>query len=112
MYRHSEIHLHFFIFSICSTIGQLLIFYTIKNFGAVVFTIIMTIRILTSIGLSVILYNHQVTTVGFFGLVTVMAAIGYRIKRQAESSHLIKWKGMDDHKAFALVREWHEHVDM
>ena len=27
---HSEIHLHFFLFSICSTIGQLLIFYTIK----------------------------------------------------------------------------------
>ena len=27
---HSEIHLHFLLFSICSTIGQLLIFYTIK----------------------------------------------------------------------------------
>lgn len=27
---HSEIHLHFFLFSICSTIGQLFIFYTIK----------------------------------------------------------------------------------
>jgi solute carrier family 35 (adenosine 3'-phospho 5'-phosphosulfate transporter), member B2 len=28
--EHSEIHLHFFLFSICSTIGQLLIMYTIK----------------------------------------------------------------------------------
>jgi solute carrier family 35 (adenosine 3'-phospho 5'-phosphosulfate transporter), member B2 len=28
--KHSEIHLHFLLFSICSTIGQLLIFYTIK----------------------------------------------------------------------------------
>jgi solute carrier family 35 (adenosine 3'-phospho 5'-phosphosulfate transporter), member B2 len=27
---HSEIHVHFLLFSICSTIGQLLIFYTIK----------------------------------------------------------------------------------
>jgi len=33
--EHSEIHLHFFMFSICSTIGQLFIFNTIKNFGAV-----------------------------------------------------------------------------
>ena len=32
---HSEIHLHILLFSICSTIGQLFIFYTIKNFGAV-----------------------------------------------------------------------------
>jgi solute carrier family 35 (adenosine 3'-phospho 5'-phosphosulfate transporter), member B2 len=28
--EHSEIHLHFLLFSICSTIGQLFIFYTIK----------------------------------------------------------------------------------
>ena len=35
MRTHSEIHLHFFLFSICSTIGQLFIFYTIRNFGAV-----------------------------------------------------------------------------
>lgn len=28
--KHSEIHLHFFLFSIASTIGQLLIYYTIK----------------------------------------------------------------------------------
>ena len=59
VYRHSEIHLHFFMFSICSTIGQLFIFYTIKNFGAVVFTLIMTTRILLSIALSCILYGHN-----------------------------------------------------
>jgi len=42
--EHSEIHLHFLLFSMCSTVGQLLIFYTIKNFGAVVFTLIMVRR--------------------------------------------------------------------
>jgi adenosine 3'-phospho 5'-phosphosulfate transporter B2 len=30
VYQHSEIHLHFFMFSVCSTIGQLFIYYTIK----------------------------------------------------------------------------------
>jgi len=110
--RHSEIHFHFFVFSICSTIGQLLIFYTIKNFGAVVFTIIMTTRVLLSIALSCYIYEHKITQSGFFGLVLVMCAILYRIKRKAESSQLVKWRGMDDARAHQLVQEWHEHVDM
>jgi adenosine 3'-phospho 5'-phosphosulfate transporter B2 len=82
VYKHSEIHFHFFMFSICSTIGQLFIFYTIKNFGAVVFTLIMTTRILLSIALSVLTYGHQVTGVGFLGLMLVLSAVLYRIKRE------------------------------
>ena len=112
VFRHSEIHLHFFLFSICSTIGQLLIFYTIKNFGAVVFTIIMTTRVLMSIALSVYMYGHKVSEIGLFGLVLVMSAVCYRVKRKAEGSQLIKWRGMDDTRAQELVQEWHEHVDM
>jgi adenosine 3'-phospho 5'-phosphosulfate transporter B2 len=110
---HSEIHLHFLLFSICSTIGQLFIFYTIKNFGAVVFTIIMTTRILLSIALSCILYGHKVSATGFFGLMLVMGAVLYRIRRKAQGQQLLKWQGMDDSaKAHELVQEWHEHVDM
>ena len=113
VYEHSEIHLHFFMFSICSTIGQLLIFYTIKNFGAVVFTLIMTTRILLSIALSCVLYDHHVSAVGVLGLMTVSAAVLYRIKRKAEGTQLIKWQGMEDDKVGReLVQEWHEHVDM
>lgn len=112
VYRHSEIHIHFFLFSICSTIGQLLIFYTIKNFGAVVFTIIMTTRVVLSISLSCFLYGHNITSFGILGLLLVMTAVGYRIKRKAEGSQLIKWRGMDDDKAKELVHEWHEHTDM
>lgn len=112
IYTHPEIHLHFFLFSACSTIGQLFIFYTIKNFGAVVFTIIMTVRILISIAVSCILYDHQVTATGLLGLTLVMAAVGYRVKRKAEETPLIKWQGMGDEKAEELVHEWHEHLDM
>lgn len=113
--EHSEIHLHFLLFSICSTIGQLFIFYTIRNFGAVVFAFIMTTRILLSIALSCILYGHQVTASGFFGLMLVMAAVLYRIRRKAQGQQLLKWQGLsedDDAKAHELVQEWHEHVDM
>jgi adenosine 3'-phospho 5'-phosphosulfate transporter B2 len=113
MRDHSEIHLHFFLFSICSTIGQLFIFYTIRNFGAVVFTLIMTTRILISIALSCVLYGHQVSATGFFGLVLVLGAVVYRIRRKAQGQQLLTWKGMeDDAKALELVQEWHEHVDM
>jgi len=112
IFRHSEIQLHFFLFSICSTIGQLAIFYTIKNFGAVVFSLIMTFRVLLSISLSCFLYGHKVTAIGFFGLVLVTGAIIYRVKRKAEGTQLIKWKGVSHERAFELVREWHEHVDM
>jgi adenosine 3'-phospho 5'-phosphosulfate transporter B2 len=112
VYEHSEIHLHFFMFSICSTIGQLFIFYTIKNFGAVVFTLIMTTRILLSIALSCFLYGHEVSGMGFLGLMAVFGAVLYRIKRKAEGAQLIKWQGIDDEKAGELVQEWHEHLDM
>jgi len=113
VYKHSEIHIHFFLFSIASTIGQLFIFYTIQNFGAVVFTFIMMIRVILSIALSCYIYGHQVTNIGLFGLTLVVSAILYRIKRKAEGSQLIKWRGMDDDtRAHQLVQEWHEHADM
>jgi len=109
--KHSEIQVHFFLFSVCSTIGQLFIFYTIKNFGAVVFTIIMTARVLLSIAISCVLFDHTVSPVGFLGLSMVMGAILYRIKRKAEGTQLIKWQGMGNDKAVELVQEWHEHLD-
>jgi len=110
--RHSEIFWHFFLFSICSTIGQIFIFYTIKNFGAVVFTLIMTTRILLSIALSCLLYGHKLTGIAFLGLMMVLGAVLYRIKRKTEGKPLVRWQGIDDDKAQELVKEWHEHVDM
>eukprot|EP00521_Asterionellopsis_glacialis_P009959 CAMPEP_0195289280 /NCGR_PEP_ID=MMETSP0707-20130614/5625_1 /TAXON_ID=33640 /ORGANISM="Asterionellopsis glacialis, Strain CCMP134" /LENGTH=511 /DNA_ID=CAMNT_0040349269 /DNA_START=107 /DNA_END=1642 /DNA_ORIENTATION=+ len=111
--EHSEIHLHFFMFSICSTIGQLVIYYTIKNFGAVVFTLIMTFRILLSIAISCFLYGHKVTGLGFIGLMLVMGAVFYRIKRKAEGQQLVKWQGINEpEQGKELLHEWHEHGDM
>mmetsp|Transcript_286 Transcript_286/g.467 ORF Transcript_286/g.467 Transcript_286/m.467 type:complete len:533 (+) Transcript_286:139-1737(+) len=111
--NHSEIHLHFFMFSICSTIGQLVIYYTIKNFGAVVFTLIMTFRILLSIAISCFLYEHTVTGMGFIGLMLVLAAVFYRIKRKAQGQQLVKWQGIDaQEQGKELLQEWHEHGDI
>ena len=110
--RHQEIHMHFFIFSICSTIGQLMIFYTIKNFGAVVFALIMAVRVIMSIAMSCYLYGHKVSGNGFLGLGLVVGALLYRVKRQAQGKKLIRWAGIDNDKASDLANEWHEHLDM
>eukprot|EP00520_Triparma_pacifica_P003876 CAMPEP_0118644632 /NCGR_PEP_ID=MMETSP0785-20121206/7052_1 /TAXON_ID=91992 /ORGANISM="Bolidomonas pacifica, Strain CCMP 1866" /LENGTH=495 /DNA_ID=CAMNT_0006536423 /DNA_START=190 /DNA_END=1674 /DNA_ORIENTATION=- len=95
---HSEIHFHFFFFSVCSTVGQLLIFYTIRQFGAVVFAIIMTVRVLVSIVASSIIYDHPMTAVGLMGLVMVMSAVGYRTARKARGSQLLKFKILEDER--------------
>ena len=46
MMSHPEFALHATILSLTSATGQLFIFYTIQSFGPVVFTIIITIRMI------------------------------------------------------------------
>lgn len=70
------------IFSVTGATGQMFIFYTIKTFGPLVFTIIMTCRQLTSIVISCIIYGHSITGPAAMGAVIVFAAVGYRIYRQ------------------------------
>jgi adenosine 3'-phospho 5'-phosphosulfate transporter B2 len=110
VYNHKVILFHLVIFCICSTIGQLFIFYTVKSFGAVVFSIIMSARILFSTLLSCFWYNHPVTELGFLGIAIVFGAIGYRIRRLSEGKPLMRWKESDEAKV--VLHEWHEHLDI
>ncbi|XP_026871487.2 adenosine 3'-phospho 5'-phosphosulfate transporter 1 isoform X2 [Electrophorus electricus] len=79
MVRHSEFALHAVLLSICSACGQLFIFYTIAQFGAAVFTIIMTLRQALAILLSCFLYGHTVTIIGGLGIVLVFLALFLRV---------------------------------
>ncbi|XP_052391880.1 adenosine 3'-phospho 5'-phosphosulfate transporter 1-like [Carassius gibelio] len=79
MTRHSEFAMHAVLLSVCSACGQLFIFYTISQFGAAVFTIIMTLRQAIAILLSCFLYGHAVTLVGGFGVGVVFLALFLRI---------------------------------
>lgn len=79
MLKYAEFMWHCIILSICSAVGQLFIYYTIGQFGAVVFIIIMTTRQALAILLSCIIYGHPVTAVGFLGILTVFLALGLRI---------------------------------
>ncbi len=67
IYMHPLMLFHIVLFCIFATIGQLFIFYTVKHFGAVVFSIIMALRILFSTILSCVFFNHPITELGFLG---------------------------------------------
>ncbi|XP_049532608.1 adenosine 3'-phospho 5'-phosphosulfate transporter 1 [Anopheles darlingi] len=67
------------VLSISSAIGQLFIFYTIATFGAVVFTIIMTLRQAIAILLSCLIYQHRISFLGVIGVLIVFLAIFLRV---------------------------------
>ncbi|XP_030200362.1 adenosine 3'-phospho 5'-phosphosulfate transporter 1 [Gadus morhua] len=79
MHRHPDFACHAALLSVCSACGQLFIFYTISQFGAAVFTIIMTLRQAIAILLSCLLYGHAVTAMGVLGIGVVFLALFLRL---------------------------------
>jgi adenosine 3'-phospho 5'-phosphosulfate transporter B2 len=65
--------------AITSASGQLCIFYTIKEFGPIVFTIIMTTRQMLSICLSAVIFGHIIAPGAVFGAVLVFGVLFYQI---------------------------------
>ncbi|VVC93853.1 unnamed protein product [Leptidea sinapis] len=65
--------------SASSALGQVLIYRTIARFGAIVFTIVMTLRQAVSILISCAVYGHAVSLVGGAGVALVFAAVLYRV---------------------------------
>lgn len=84
--EHPKFLIDCMILSVSSAIGQLFIFFTIAKFGAVVFTIIMTLRQAIAILLSCLIYHHEISTFGIFGIIIVFLAIFLRVY----CSHRIK----------------------
>jgi adenosine 3'-phospho 5'-phosphosulfate transporter B2 len=77
--RHPVFLSHIALLSLTSAIGQLFIYYTIAEFGAVTFTIIMTVRQGFAILLSCIIYGHAVKLRGIVGVIICFTAIFVRI---------------------------------
>lgn len=75
---------HQIILSITSAVGQLFIFYTIKEFGPVIFTIFMTTRQIFSLFLSCILFAHPLSAMSWCGAILVFVVVFYRIKRKGK----------------------------
>jgi len=86
MLRHSEFAFHTIILSLCSAAGQLFIFFTISQFGAVIFTIIMTLRQAFAILLSCMIYGHPISIPGFLGIFIIFLALFLRIYAKSRTS--------------------------
>jgi len=82
--KDPEVGLHIFAFSVAGATGQMFIFYTIKTFGPLVFTMIMTTRQLVAIVLSCILFSHAITPGSMAGVFIVFSAVCFRIWRQQQ----------------------------
>ena len=68
--------------AITSASGQLCIYYTIKEFGPIAFTIIMTVRQMISICLSAIIFGHTISMLSLFGASIVFGVLFYQIRRK------------------------------
>jgi adenosine 3'-phospho 5'-phosphosulfate transporter B2 len=68
--------------AITSASGQLCIFFTIKEFGPIVFTIIMTTRQMFSICISAVVFGHYISPLAAMGAILVFAVLFYQIRRK------------------------------
>lgn len=77
--------------AITSASGQLCIFYTIKEFGPIAFTIIMTTRQMFSICISAIVFGHNISPVAACGASLVFLVLFWQIynkyKARMKKSH-------------------------
>lgn len=64
--------------SICATLGQMVIYYSIKEFGALFFSTVMTTRQVISILLSCIIYLHPLTVYQWLSILLVFGALYYK----------------------------------
>ena len=68
--------------AITSASGQLAIFYTIKEFGPIVFTIIMTTRQMFSICISAVVFGHHISPMAATGAALVFGVLFHQIRKK------------------------------
>ncbi|KAL7521440.1 hypothetical protein ACHAWX_007434 [Stephanocyclus meneghinianus] len=73
--------------AITSASGQLFIYTTIKEFGPIVFTVIMTTRQMISICISSVLFGHSMTIKALFGATLVFGVLFYQIRKKYMAKH-------------------------
>jgi adenosine 3'-phospho 5'-phosphosulfate transporter B2 len=91
--------------STASATGQMFIFYTIKTFGPIIFTIIMITRQMISMGVSCVLFGHALVPISLIGAATVFATLFHRAKRSYTASERKKAAAITpaDHDSKPLI---------
>jgi adenosine 3'-phospho 5'-phosphosulfate transporter B2 len=68
--------------AITSATGQLCIFYTIREFGPIVFTLMMIIRQMISILISTVKFKHPLSPKAMIGMLLVFSVLFYQVRRK------------------------------
>jgi len=76
--RHPQLLFDSTLLSICATLGQMVIYYMIKEFGALIFSTVMVTRQVVSIILSCIIYLHPLTLPQWFSAALVFGTLYYK----------------------------------
>eukprot|EP00158_Paraphelidium_tribonemae_P003456 Partr_v1_DN26135_c0_g1_i2_m10800 putative solute carrier family 35 member len=74
-YEHPAMLFDALTLSACSSFGQLVIYYTIKEFGALIYSTIMTTRQFMGVLLSALIFMHPITASQWFGASIVFASL-------------------------------------
>jgi adenosine 3'-phospho 5'-phosphosulfate transporter B2 len=95
--------------AITSATGQLFIYYTIKEFGPIAFTIIMTVRQMISICISALLFGHTMSAVALVGATIVFSVLFYQIWYKV---HAKRGKSLTRQQSTAVLRGMEENRKM
>ena len=86
--QNPEAMTHILGFAVAGASGQMFIYYTIKTFSPLVFTMISTTRQMISIILSTIIFGHTISRDSFIGAIVVFTSVLYRAYRKySEKAH-------------------------
>jgi UDP-galactose transporter B1 len=70
-----ELRYDIFIFCLCASVGQFLVFSVMKEFGSLVWVTVSITRKLVTILISVFAFNHAISSTQWFGVVLVFAGM-------------------------------------
>jgi len=85
--KHPDFFMNSFLLSMASTLGQLVILITIKEFGALFFATVMTVRQVISIILSCLIYFHPLTYGQWLSSALVFGTLYYKDISKGKSHH-------------------------
>jgi adenosine 3'-phospho 5'-phosphosulfate transporter B2 len=90
MQENPESFTYNLISAFCGTTGQFFIYTTIKEFGPVVFTIIMTTRQMLSMVFSTFYFGHTMDSTSYLAVILVFGTVFYSVKRRKDAKDVPK----------------------
>lgn len=97
--RHPTVVPDLVLFALVSAVGQNFIFYTVRNFNALVVTTITTTRKMFTVLLSIFVYQHAMVARQWLGLALVFVAIAWEATAKQKAKSAVKAASVEAKKA-------------